>query len=125
MAQGQTARRGQPALITQARRPRTLDSAARQRRYLITMGIRLACVVSLVWLPGWWKLVAVAGAAILPVVAVLLANAMDQRTPASEPEPTETGRLAITGGIVVPGDVDDGPGLERDARSGEAPGSRG
>lgn len=52
------------------------DIATRQRRYLISMAIRTACVIGAVAVgPGIIRWVLVAGAVLLPYVAVVLANA--------------------------------------------------
>ena len=52
------------------------DIAGRQRRYLISMAIRTACVIGAVVVgPGVLRWVLVAGAVLLPYVAVVLANA--------------------------------------------------
>ncbi len=61
------------------------DQGERMRRYLVSMGIRTVCfilaVVALAWLHwtliGWSLVVA---AAILPYVAVVMANAARSRT---------------------------------------------
>jgi len=51
------------------------DIAGRQRRYLISMAIRTACVIGAVTVgPGLLRWVLVAGAVLLPYVAVVLAN---------------------------------------------------
>ena len=51
------------------------DIAGRQRRYLISMAIRTACVVGAVTVgPGLLRWVLVAGAVLLPYVAVIFAN---------------------------------------------------
>lgn len=94
-------------LITSAGRGRTLDLAERQRRYLITMGIRTGCFLLFLVVPGWWKLVALGAAAVLPAFAVLFANSADHRPP---PVATADGSAhrAITGGQVVPGTVEEG-----------------
>ncbi len=52
------------------------DTDIRMRRYLITMAIRIACFVLAVVFEGWLRWVFVAGAAILPYIAVVLANAV-------------------------------------------------
>ena len=52
------------------------DIAARQRRYLISMAIRTACVVGAVAVgTGILRWLLVAGAVLLPYVAVVFANA--------------------------------------------------
>ena len=48
---------------------------------LITMAIRTACFVLMVVVDGWLRWVFLAGAAFLPYVAVVLANARAPRTP--------------------------------------------
>lgn len=51
------------------------DIADRQRRYLISMAIRTACVIGAVTVgPGMLRWLLVAGAVLLPYVAVVLAN---------------------------------------------------
>ena len=48
----------------------------RTRRYLISMGIRTACVIlMMVSIGHWFAWVFLAGAAILPYIAVVMANA--------------------------------------------------
>jgi hypothetical protein len=51
------------------------DIAGRQRRYLISMAVRTACVIGAVAAgPGVLRWVLVAGAVLLPYVAVVFAN---------------------------------------------------
>ena len=52
------------------------DIAQRQRRYLISMSLRTACVIGAVAVgPGLLRWLLIAGAILLPYVAVVLANA--------------------------------------------------
>ena len=85
--------------ITSATRSHSEDLAGRQRRYLISMGIRTVCfVLAIVFResPVTWFFVA--GAVVLPYIAVVIANAgasrdtggMDVYTP-EHPE-LESGR---------------------------------
>jgi hypothetical protein len=67
--------------VTDARRPLSEDIGYRERRYLITMGVRALCfllsIIFAVTLPGGWRWLAIAaliGAVILPYVAVIFAN---------------------------------------------------
>ena len=56
--------------------------AERLRRYLLTMGIRIACFILAVVIqpPGWWTWIFLAGAIFLPYFAVIVANVgMDAR----------------------------------------------
>lgn len=63
------------------------DRRRRMIQYSIMMGIRMACFVLVIVLPGWWKLLAVPGAVFLPFFAVVLANAVGSTsTRAERPE---------------------------------------
>ena len=53
----------------------TIDQAARQKRYFISMMIRTACFVLTVVLPSPYRWIALAGAVGLPYFAVVIANA--------------------------------------------------
>src|SRR6266508_1032160 len=69
-----------PVRITTAAASRADDISARQRRYLISMGIRTACFIpAFVVGPGWFRWVLIAGAVLLPYVAVVMANAVNAR----------------------------------------------
>ena len=62
--------------ITTAPTSRADDIAGRQRRYLISMAIRTVCVIGAVAVgPGILRWVLIAGAVLLPYVAVVFANA--------------------------------------------------
>ena len=99
--------RDDAALITSAGRGRSLDLAERQKRYLITMGLRTALFVAFLIVPGWWKVVTLGLAAVLALAAVLLANQSDHRPPPSAPvEPSQDPR-AITAGDVLPGTLEE------------------
>lgn len=50
------------------------DIAYRQRRYLISMGVRTACVILVIFLPNPWRWIAAAGAIFLPYISVVFAN---------------------------------------------------
>jgi Flp pilus assembly protein TadB len=76
-------RRGthEPIRITTASTGAEEGIAARQKRYLIAMGIRTACFLVVAFLavthfgPGWLPWIFVVGAVLLPYVAVVMANA--------------------------------------------------
>jgi hypothetical protein len=68
-----------PIRITTATRSHSDDIAARQRRYLISMGVRTVCfigaVVAFLTLGnGWLMWVLVIASFVLPYVAVVMAN---------------------------------------------------
>lgn len=44
-------------------------------KYSIAMAIRLLCVISVVFVHGWWLIAPALGAVFLPYFAVVLANA--------------------------------------------------
>ena len=60
--------------VTDAHKPLSEDIDHRQRRYLISMGIRTVCVLLVVVLPNPWRWIAAAGAIFLPYIAVVVAN---------------------------------------------------
>jgi hypothetical protein len=65
--------------VTTAHSSAADDQALRVKRYLITMGIRTACFVIAVVAQGAIRWTAVAGAVVLPYIAVVLANAVTPR----------------------------------------------
>jgi Flp pilus assembly protein TadB len=85
------ARRGEtPIRITTAATSPNADIAARQRRYLVAMGVRTVCFLIVACLaithagPGWLPWIFVVGALFLPYVAVVMANAADTKSDAFE-----------------------------------------
>lgn len=82
-------------------------------KYLVTMGIRIVCLVLMLFVQGWWLAVCAAGAILLPYFAVVLANVGNSwvshaerptaievyRRPDGPTEPTvPTGTLGSEGG---------------------------
>lgn len=72
--------------ITTAASNRNADIAARQRRYLLSMSLRSLCFVGAIVaaLAGvdWLWPILIAGALVLPYIAVVMANAVTTRTDA-------------------------------------------
>ena len=60
--------------ITDARRSLTADVRARTRRYLVSMGVRTACFFGAVLSSGVTRWTLLAGALVLPYIAVVVAN---------------------------------------------------
>lgn len=63
--------------------PLSPDEERRRRmiRYTVTMGIRMVCIVLMLFVQGWWLLVCALGAILLPYFAVIAANVhSDQRS---------------------------------------------
>ncbi|MGX5680471.1 DUF3099 domain-containing protein [Schumannella luteola] len=52
----------------------------RMTRYLIAMGIRTLCVILCFFVQGWWLVLPILGAVVLPYVAVVIANASTRPT---------------------------------------------
>ncbi len=75
-----------PIRITTASAGAGADIDSRQKRYVITMGIRTLCFLAVAVLaishagPGWLPWIFIAGAVILPYVAVVMANAADTKS---------------------------------------------
>ncbi len=76
--------RAKPASITAL--PPSPDAERRTRmiKYSIAMTIRVLCIVAVVIVPGWWRLIPAVGAVFLPYFAVVIAN--NARTEAGEVE---------------------------------------
>lgn len=87
----------EPVVITDARMAQSDDIDMRQRRYVITMVVRTLCFVwmYLVRSQGIWLWVAMAGAAVLPGVAVVLANARDNRTHPQDLNPVDEAEVSV------------------------------
>jgi predicted tellurium resistance membrane protein TerC len=51
-----------------------VERHARMIKYSIAMGIRMVCIVLMLFVHGWWLLVCAVGAITLPYFAVVLAN---------------------------------------------------
>lgn len=61
--------------VTSARAPLSSDQASRNRRYLVSMSIRIVCFILCIVFSGWLRWAFFIGALILPWVAVVIANA--------------------------------------------------
>lgn len=78
---GRSARRtpDEAVRITAVAVPLSDDVSARARRYLIQMTVRVVCFLGAVAIDHWIRWVLLAGAVVLPYVAVVLANAGRER----------------------------------------------
>lgn len=70
--------------ITGAQRALSDEQTSRTRKYLLSMGIRTACVLGAIIVPGWPRWVLIAGAVVLPYFAVVIANAGKSRDVSGE-----------------------------------------
>ena len=76
--------------ITDAPQTPAEEMAHRQRRYMISMGIRTLCFVGAIAIDSWLRWVLFAAAFVLPPIAVIMANSASPRvagTTPSVPEP--------------------------------------
>lgn len=105
--------KGEPAevfTITEAQRGLSVEQVGRQRKYLVSMGIRTACVLGAILVPGWPRWVLLAGAVVLPYLAVVIANAGRENDEPGDVGVAEQGRAALPA-----------PGLSLDYRSYDGP----
>lgn len=91
-----------PVRITTAPEPLSADLARRTHRYLWQMGIRVACFLGAAVIDHWTRWLMLVGAALLPYVAVVLANAGRGRgeAPGSFVEPREISGSPASGGTM-------------------------
>ena len=77
-----------PAVTSLPRAPRD-EAQGRVRQYVITMSIRVLCFLLMFFVQpfGWWTWVFGIAAAVLPYIAVVIANAGDDSTPVSVESP--------------------------------------
>jgi hypothetical protein len=70
-----TRRDSEVVRITSAPQSRKDELAHRQRRYVVSMGIRTVCFIAAVLVPrGWLTWVLIVAAFVLPYIAVVMAN---------------------------------------------------
>ena len=65
--------------ITDARSGASQELAQRQRRYALTMAFRTACFIAMIFTPGIFRWILFAAAVLLPYVAVIFANQVNER----------------------------------------------
>ncbi|TDD95811.1 DUF3099 domain-containing protein [Actinomadura rubrisoli] len=87
-------RRPEVYTVTDAPRPMSEDIGHRQRRYLVSMGIRTGCFVAAVLTamagaPLWLVGLLVVGALFLPYISVVFANGGREPTPSARFEEPE------------------------------------
>lgn len=86
------ARRG--AVVTGAAIPASAELRRRQLRYGITMAIRVGCFLAMIVVPGPLRWVLLGAAVVLPYLAMIAANQVDQRSPAGAAESPWPGSAA-------------------------------
>ncbi|WP_222851057.1 DUF3099 domain-containing protein [Phytoactinopolyspora mesophila] len=92
-------RRDEPVQsVTTAAQGRSHDLRSRRNRYLWMMGIRIACLPLAVITTGWVRWFFIAGAVVLPYIAVVIANAASRPAPGiiQEVTPPQRAQLPAT-----------------------------
>jgi hypothetical protein len=82
-------KRTSAAAVTSLPRAPRDEAQGRVRQYVITMSIRVLCFLLMFFVQpfGWWTWVFGIAAAVLPYIAVVVANAGDDSTPTSVESP--------------------------------------
>ena len=96
----------------------------RMKVYFIMMSIRMASVMSLIWLRGWWILIAVIGGVVLPYLAVVFANQpkYTDLAPPMRPDPLQlTGQYSTDDATAAQLIVIDDPADRRRAQAASPP----
>ncbi|MGP3534919.1 DUF3099 domain-containing protein [Microbacterium sp. RD1] len=77
-----------PSATSLPRAPRE-DAGARFTKYMVTMGIRVACFIAMVLITpyGWYTWILGAAAVVLPYFAVVIANVGEDTRPAVAESP--------------------------------------
>ena len=111
--------------ITTAQHSLSSEQAGRTRKYLISRGIRPVCVSGAIFIPGWPRWVLIAGAVVLPYLAVVIANSGGSREGKAptdvRPQPVAAlpaSRAALEGVVIVPDDTEDGLAAHDDPQTG-------
>ncbi|TAP27231.1 DUF3099 domain-containing protein [Arthrobacter sp. S41] len=96
---------GEPGVhrITEARESHSSERDSRVRKYTISMSVRMVCFILAFFFDNWLRWFFIAGAVILPYIAVVIANGgadLTKREPAPEfykaPEPQQIPAAAST-----------------------------
>ena len=112
----------------------TDDRHSRMVKYLVAMGIRLVCIALCFVFPlGWWTLLPIVGAVVIPYVAVVFANVGHESGDAVESpggievyrEPQAPFRPTVVDGDAGPAGPAPAGYDVPDGSSGEAPGQAG
>ncbi|WP_168207565.1 DUF3099 domain-containing protein [Microlunatus elymi] len=84
MGAAHSARHEHANLITNAQPGASEDLKSRQIRYGLTMAFRVACFISMIWVPSPYRWFLLGAAVVLPYIAVIFANQADQRSDHSD-----------------------------------------
>jgi hypothetical protein len=70
------------------------ERKSRMIKYMVAMGIRLACIGACFLVTGWWLLIPALGAVLLPYFAVIVANSVTSGPQTSQP--LRPGTVSVT-----------------------------
>lgn len=79
----------------------------RMIKYAVAMSVRVVCLIAVLFVPGWWRLIPAIAAAALPYFAVVIANNVHTNSASAVERPgavVPVGSVAGRGGN--PGDED-------------------
>lgn len=71
--------RDKPVAVTELPESPDRELHSRMIKYGVTMAIRVVCVILCLFVHGWWLVLPIAGAVLLPWFAVVIANASQSR----------------------------------------------
>lgn len=71
--------RTKPTAITELPSSPDEERHGRMIRYSLAMGIRVVCIVIVIIVPDWWRILPAIGAIVLPYFAVVIANNASRR----------------------------------------------
>ena len=83
-------------------------------KYSVAMGIRVLCIIAILFVPGYWAIIPAIGAVFLPYFAVVIANV------GSDPRQATVQRPGNILPMTPPPAYGPGGSTESDARTGEA-----
>lgn len=69
-----------PQTVTTLPESPDVERHRRMIQYSIAMGIRVVCILLCFVVDGWWLVLPIAGAVLLPYFAVVIANAKSRRS---------------------------------------------
>jgi hypothetical protein len=85
-----------------------IERRARMIKYLVAMGVRVACIVLAVTVQGWLMWVFFAGSIFLPYFAVVIANAQGLGQPGKQLTKVEAPKLVISADAFTNAKTDNG-----------------
>ena len=87
----------QPQSITSLPEHPDVERRRRLIRYTLAMSLRVACVMACLFVQGWWLVLPVIGALVLPYVAVVVANVVVKEPTAQVLRPGALVRVSDSG----------------------------